>query len=106
MGIQFEKPLEAVKDVIPFCEFDSKGTLEKNVPVNAESIVLEDKVVTQLTNLVKSIAGMYNDNPFHNFEHASHVALSVSKLLSRIVQQNKDDILLTSSDVNADDICS
>lgn len=28
---------------------------------------------------------MYRDNPFHNFEHASQVALSMTKLLSRIV---------------------
>jgi len=104
--IQFGKPLQAVKDVLPFCELNSKGTLERNAPVNAESIVLEDKVINQLTTLVKSIAGMYHDNPFHNFEHASHVALSVTKLLSRIVQQNKDDRLLPSSDVNADDFCS
>jgi hypothetical protein len=27
---------------------------------------------------------MYRDNPFHCFEHASHVTMSVSKLLSRI----------------------
>jgi hypothetical protein len=28
---------------------------------------------------------MYRENPFHNFEHASHVTMSVVKLLSRIV---------------------
>jgi hypothetical protein len=28
---------------------------------------------------------MYPDNPFRNFEHASHVAMSVQKLLCRIV---------------------
>jgi len=28
---------------------------------------------------------MHPDNPFHNFEHASHVAMSVQKLLCRIV---------------------
>ena len=28
---------------------------------------------------------MYLDNPFHNFEHASHVSMSVVKLMSRIV---------------------
>jgi hypothetical protein len=28
---------------------------------------------------------MYRDNPFHNFEHASHVTMSVVKLLSMIV---------------------
>ena len=27
----------------------------------------------------------YNDNPFHSFEHASHVTMSVTKLMSRIV---------------------
>ena len=26
-----------------------------------------------------------SDNPFHNYEHASHVTMSVTKLLSRIV---------------------
>jgi hypothetical protein len=31
------------------------------------------------------VASMYRDNPFHNFEHASHVVMSVVKLLSRIV---------------------
>ena len=99
--IQFGKPQDTVKDVISFCEFDSKGTLERNAPVDAESIVLEDKVIVQLTKLVKSIAGMYHDNPFHNFEHASHVALSVTKLLSRIVQQNRDGVILPTSDVDA-----
>lgn len=33
---------------------------------------------------------MYHDNPFHNFEHASHVANSVSKLLKRIVAPDID----------------
>lgn len=28
---------------------------------------------------------MYQDNAFHNFEHASHVLMSVTKLMSRIV---------------------
>ena len=27
----------------------------------------------------------HRDNPFHNFHHAAHVTMSVSKLLSRIV---------------------
>ena len=32
----------------------------------------------------------FADNPFHNFEHASHVTMSVSKLLSRIVAPDID----------------
>jgi 3'5'-cyclic nucleotide phosphodiesterase len=31
------------------------------------------------------VATMYQNNPFHNFQHASHVVMSVMKLLSRIV---------------------
>lgn len=34
---------------------------------------------------VTIIAAMYRNNPFHNFEHASHVTMSVNKLLQRVV---------------------
>ena len=34
---------------------------------------------------IASFAKRYRDNPFHNFAHASHVVMSVSKLMSRIV---------------------
>merc|ERR1712241_1515001 len=41
-----------------------------------------------------AIAYTYHDedNPFHNFPHASHVGMSVAKLLSRIVAPDKDFI--------------
>ena len=40
----------------------------------------------QLKDYVSAIAATYReDNPFHNFEHASHVTMSVVKLLGRIV---------------------
>jgi hypothetical protein len=38
----------------------------------------------ELRNYVSTIASMYNDNPFHNYDHASHVVMSVNKLLNRI----------------------
>jgi len=38
-----------------------------------------------LTLFFLAFQAIYNDNPFHNFEHASHVTMSVVKLLSRIV---------------------
>jgi hypothetical protein len=34
----------------------------------------------QLEDYVSAVASMYRDNPFHNFEHASHVVMSVVKL--------------------------
>jgi hypothetical protein len=42
-------------------------------------------VITQLSNYVSSIVAMHQDIPFHNVDLASHVTLSVVKLLSRIV---------------------
>jgi len=52
---------------------------------------IDEQVVTELRNLVQKIANLYNDNPFHNFEHASHVTMSILKLLSRIVQPGGED---------------
>lgn len=50
---------------------------------------LDPVIVEQLNTFVKNIAGMYHENLFHNFEHASHVAMSTVKLLSRIVAPSR-----------------
>ena len=42
-------------------------------------------IATQLHDYVTTIASMYNKNAFHNFDHASHVAMSASKLLHHFV---------------------
>lgn len=52
---------------------------------DVEAVVLSPEVMTQLRDYVATIASLYRGNPFHNFEHASHVTMSVVKLLSRIV---------------------
>lgn len=75
-------PIEEVKEIIHLPEFDVFIAKHEPDPV---SIDIDEEVVTQLTDFVRIIASMYRSNPFHNFEHASHVAMSVSKLLSRIV---------------------
>ena len=41
--------------------------------------------MAQLRDYVTAMAKTYRENPFHNFEHASHVTMSASKLLNRIV---------------------
>jgi len=49
-------------------------------------------VKDQLREYCRKIASMYkSENPFHNFEHASHVTQSSSKLLSRIVSIRDSD---------------
>jgi hypothetical protein len=49
------------------------------------TVELPDDVVHELHEYVAAVACMYRENAFHNFEHASHVTMSVVKLLSRIV---------------------
>jgi class 3 adenylate cyclase len=64
-----------------------KAVVKQRTAQSAESSPnsIEAKVVSQLQSYVTGIAAMYRDNPFHNFEHASHVTMSVTKLLSRVV---------------------
>jgi len=43
-----------------------------------------------LLSSTDQVASTYHDNPFHNFEHACHVTMSVSKFLKRIVTPEID----------------
>jgi hypothetical protein len=60
-------------------------TYKGDISINPDSIELPDDVVHELHEYVAAVACMYRENAFHNFEHASHVTMSVVKLLSRIV---------------------
>ena len=57
----------------------------KDAIEHAKTIHLDPVVEHQLHDYVRKVANMYVNHPFHNFEHASHVTMSVAKLLSRIV---------------------
>jgi class 3 adenylate cyclase len=72
-------PLDEVQEIIRMPVF-KRGT---GAEFKEED--LSDAVLVQLREYVSAIASMYRNNPFHNFEHASHVTMSVVKLLSRIV---------------------
>jgi class 3 adenylate cyclase len=71
--------LDEVKDFIELPEFDAAVVRNQEEP---ESIEMNDVVPSQLREYVFTVATMYHENLFHNFEHASHVAMSVVKLLS------------------------
>jgi len=81
--------LDEVVDIIPLPGFDPQ--VYKRQQQDPSEIELSPVVMKQIRLYVACIAAMYHDNPFHNFEHASHVMMSVSKLLSRI--KAADDIL-------------
>jgi len=80
--------VEEVAEIITLPEFDAR--LGKTQVTNME---LPEDVIEQTRKYVAVVAGMYRNNPFHNFEHASHVTMSVSKLLSRIVAPQLDKSL-------------
>ena len=81
-------PLSEVKEVISLPRFDP-AQLRK--VVDPESISLGPEVMNQLRDYITQIAKLYRNNPFHNFEHASHVTLAVHKLLTRIVTPENVD---------------
>ena len=83
--------LDEVTEVIELPTFDeSKASKLKTRP---DSIELDDMVYLELKDYVTTIASMYRDNSFHNFEHASHVSQSTSKLLKRIVLSDDQEDL-------------
>jgi class 3 adenylate cyclase len=81
--------LDEVKAVIILPEFDASAFKEQ---VDPDSITLDPQVAEELADYVSTIAELYHNNPFHNFEHSSHVTMSVTKLLSRIVNPRETEI--------------
>jgi class 3 adenylate cyclase len=80
--------LDEVKEVIRLPNFNARCA--KNLRNYSDTIVLNDGIEDELREYVMRIARMYRKNPFHNFEHASHVTMSVSKLLSRVVNPGSE----------------
>jgi hypothetical protein len=77
-------PREEYAESIQLPRFDSNYSYTRQV--DPATIELPKTVLHQLEDYVTSIACAYkNDNPFHNFEHASHVTMSTSKILQRVV---------------------
>jgi Adenylate and Guanylate cyclase catalytic domain len=73
--------LDEVQDIIELPQFDA-NTFKKQI--DPDSISLSPRVHAQLVMFVTQVADLYRPNPFHSFEHASHVTQSVTKLLGRI----------------------
>eukprot|EP00980_Cylindrotheca_fusiformis_P016277 scaffold4838_cov110-Cylindrotheca_fusiformis.AAC.1 len=74
--------LEEFTSIIQLKRFEAEDLQHRQRP---SSIEIGDKAKCQLRTYLSNVASMYQDNPFHNFEHANHVAASVKKLLTRIV---------------------
>jgi len=80
------KFLEEVKEIIALPEYRESFACNED----PDSVNLSDDVVDELRLYVSCVANMYRDNAFHNFEHASHVLMSVNKLMVRIRDNETD----------------
>jgi hypothetical protein len=73
--------LDEVEEVIALPAFDAAAAAERQ---NYLALVeLSESAETQLHANFQTIADLYRENDFRSFEHASHVAMSVVKLLPR-----------------------
>ena len=96
---QGETPYEEVVEAIELPKFDTTTNSHFR---DSNSVELGADVVPQLRAFITQIANLYKDNPFHNFEHASHVTMSVAKLLNRVVTPDEVDYDRDSLDVGMD----
>jgi hypothetical protein len=76
------KALDEIREIIELPSINPAASMRH---VDPESIRLEPEVECQLREFVAGISSMYRDNPFHNYQHACHVQMSMVKLLQRIV---------------------
>jgi len=83
------RTIDEVKEIIELPKYDLAVLLNQEDP---NTVILSIDVTAQLYDYVSNVSAMYNENPFHNFEHASHVTMSVVKLLSRIVAPSDIDV--------------
>jgi hypothetical protein len=77
--------LDEVKEIITLPSEPAK------YQIDPDSVELGLEATTQLRDYVATIASLYGENPFHSFDHASHVTMSVTKLLARVVTPDTID---------------
>lgn len=74
--------LDEVQEVISLPKYNARAIESMKA---AETVELPSNVKDQLRQYVATIAHMYRDNPFHSFHHASHVMMSLDKLLINVI---------------------
>ena len=78
-------------EVVEVIELPPPSTKDA-VDSSSSNVEIPGTVFNELMHYVTEIADSYhNENPFHNFQHSAHVAMSVVKLLSRIVAPSEVD---------------
>lgn len=73
--------IDEIAEVITLPKFNSRYSSH----LVGQNKLLPMEIRHQMKEFVASIASLYRDTPFHNFEHASHVTMSANKLMKRII---------------------
>jgi hypothetical protein len=94
-----ETVYEEVVEAFSLPHFDSKPGR-----ASLSTVKISEEVKAQLRDYIEAISGIYHDNHFHNFEHASHVTMSAVKLLNRIVVPDTVNYQASSVDAVASDL--
>jgi hypothetical protein len=96
--------LDEVKEVIILPKFDAaKAAALRD---DYRKVKISNTVKAQLKEYVSTIASTYRSNSFHNFEHACHVTMSVSKLLTRIVAPDLQQHMKSGDTIEQEDLAS
>jgi 3'5'-cyclic nucleotide phosphodiesterase len=95
-----------VKEVIDFSRVECDATGSDDSSHTEDFTTFDEDIIHQLSKYIHVIATTYRNNSFHNFDHASHVTMSVIKMLSRIVQPKLRTTTCASSEKTMNDqIC-
>eukprot|EP00977_Amphora_coffeiformis_P006244 scaffold1341_cov178-Amphora_coffeaeformis.AAC.21 len=80
--------LDEVQEIIDLPTFNARAVMKMRQP---EDVELPVGVMEELEEYVTTISLMYRENPFHSFQHASHVSMSLDKLLASVVSPKELD---------------
>jgi class 3 adenylate cyclase len=85
------KPKQSSSDLeIYFSPEVSEDGTKSVEEIDASEVAVDPVVEAELRAYVLMISAMYRDHGFHNFEHASHVMRSITKLMMRIAAPSLD----------------
>eukprot|EP00980_Cylindrotheca_fusiformis_P014859 scaffold4056_cov115-Cylindrotheca_fusiformis.AAC.3 len=80
--------IEQSREVVVMPAFESMVAANM---VNTDLIMISDQVESELRLYISSIAASYHANSFHNFDHATHVAVSLDDMLQKIATPSDAD---------------
>jgi 3'5'-cyclic nucleotide phosphodiesterase len=91
-------PRDEVSEIIILPKVNSAWTSKRPSKMQFLSLSVKE----QLQRYIFSIAEMYRENHFHNFEHACHVVMATKKLLSRVVESKESSVSATAYGITSD----